>query len=607
MNKTINKFLSTMVLLALTLGSYVSVGASSSNAPQMAITTYYVSTSGKDTNAGTSAAPFRTIQKCAGVAGAGSTCSVAAGTYSERVNVTRSGIIFQANGKVTIQGFVISTSNTKVIGFYSLNSSNNSGAFYVNGSGNTIKNNIAEGPCMAGIVLNGNSNLAENNEIFKSRQCGGSGADADGMRVFGDGNVIRGNYVHSISKASNPTAHIDCIQNWGTLLNTIIEGNTCNVADAGIQTDVGNVRNITIRNNVFTASRPLNIRGEGLKITNNVFVGNAASSFVSLQSSSNVTFQNNIVYNTSDGILTSPGMITAGGYNIFYNSSGKAPRRDSGYSYVSGKLKWPTDKWQVNPMFVNPTAGDYRLKAGSPAIDTGLGGVDIGAFAYGGATSSVAATTVATQISITPIASTTPALPTSTVVTQPFLTATASSVPASPTTQPSASPIPATPAASAVPVQPTATSVPPTAVQPTATSVPPTAVPPTATAAQQSSETIYDDKSSSFVFNGWADVKIAQASNGSFKKATEAGSFATFTFTGQSFSVLYTAGPKFASVNVYIDDVLAGKIIQTSSATVYKKRWDCPKQLTSGQHTIKFVVVEDNGNVNGSIDAVIVR
>ena len=55
-------------------------------------TTYYVSTSGSDSNSGTStSAPFQTIQKCASVAVAGDSCLIMAGTYHETVTPTNSG------------------------------------------------------------------------------------------------------------------------------------------------------------------------------------------------------------------------------------------------------------------------------------------------------------------------------------------------------------------------------------------------------------------------------------------------------------------------------------------------------------------------------------
>ncbi len=65
----------------------------------------YVATNGADTNAGTSASPYRTIQKCGTVSGSGDICNIGAGTYRETVT-PNSGVIFQPNGtaSVTVSG-----------------------------------------------------------------------------------------------------------------------------------------------------------------------------------------------------------------------------------------------------------------------------------------------------------------------------------------------------------------------------------------------------------------------------------------------------------------------------------------------------------------------
>lgn len=54
--------------------------------------TYYVSTAGLDTNSGTSALPFKTINKGVSMAGAGDTVIVAAGTYSP-ITISKSGSV----------------------------------------------------------------------------------------------------------------------------------------------------------------------------------------------------------------------------------------------------------------------------------------------------------------------------------------------------------------------------------------------------------------------------------------------------------------------------------------------------------------------------------
>src|SRR5579859_1304233 len=65
--------------------------------------TYYVSTSGSDTNAGTLSAPWRTIQHAANTVAAGDTVQVRAGTYNEIVTMKTSGNA--TSGYITFQNY----------------------------------------------------------------------------------------------------------------------------------------------------------------------------------------------------------------------------------------------------------------------------------------------------------------------------------------------------------------------------------------------------------------------------------------------------------------------------------------------------------------------
>ncbi|WP_158299232.1 right-handed parallel beta-helix repeat-containing protein [Paenibacillus antri] len=93
----------------------LSLGTMSFQAPpaQAAGMTYYVSkaSNASDTNNGSASAPFRSIQKCAGIAQPGDTCIVSGGIYRETVAPTNSGtsgnpITFQAapNETVVVSG-----------------------------------------------------------------------------------------------------------------------------------------------------------------------------------------------------------------------------------------------------------------------------------------------------------------------------------------------------------------------------------------------------------------------------------------------------------------------------------------------------------------------
>src|SRR2546426_2375357 len=255
---------------------------------------YYVDgVTGNDFNGGTAGAPWRTIQKAANSLVAGETAIVNAGTYYERVLVTRSGtagnlITFQALGNVLMQGFNIQASYIKVDGFEitnipvmdHTNRSNGSGV-YLMGTNNAITNNyIHQTPAAGiymepsgtsdnlignnrivsavecGIFVQGNNNLIASNDISHTRSVGAS--DADGIRFFGSGSIIRKNYIHDIVAADSlePNLNIDAIHTWGPADNITFEQNIFDVPGddmqgAMISVSVPPVQNLTFRNNIF--------------------------------------------------------------------------------------------------------------------------------------------------------------------------------------------------------------------------------------------------------------------------------------------------------------------------------------------------------------------
>src|SRR5437867_1390181 len=106
------------------LMSLVAVQFEVARSRSWAATTYYVAPTGNDSNSGSSGSPWQTIQHAANYSSltAGDTVTVQAGTYNERVSVTRSGssgnlITFQAQGTVVTQGFNIQANYVKVDGF----------------------------------------------------------------------------------------------------------------------------------------------------------------------------------------------------------------------------------------------------------------------------------------------------------------------------------------------------------------------------------------------------------------------------------------------------------------------------------------------------------
>lgn len=88
----------TCSVVAASAAAFLAIAAPSASATG---TTYWISPSGSDAAAGTSGAPFQTIQHCATVAVAGDTCDIETGTYRESVVPTHSG---SAGNPITFTG-----------------------------------------------------------------------------------------------------------------------------------------------------------------------------------------------------------------------------------------------------------------------------------------------------------------------------------------------------------------------------------------------------------------------------------------------------------------------------------------------------------------------
>jgi hypothetical protein len=275
---------------------------------------FYVSTSGSDSNPGSYQKPWRTINKAAQSLSSGQTAIVLAGTYPERINLSRSGIILKAEGKVLMRGFDVTGNSNQVIGFI-----------------------ISDKNSDAGLEVHGDNNLFQNNEIYHMGQ--------DGIWFHGSGNTYRGNYIHDILDPSiGGDPHVDCFQSWtwgGPVKNTLFEGNTCNHTRSSgsnqitmIESKNGEISNLVFRNNTFTMHdagyTPLRVnRKDGqypiynLQVVNNTFKnvtgnGNEAISFVSVTDSE-------ISGNTVTGFDEAVKLSSCSNVTVYNNGSTTSP------------------------------------------------------------------------------------------------------------------------------------------------------------------------------------------------------------------------------------------------------------------------------------------
>jgi hypothetical protein len=393
-------------------------------------TVYYVSTSGNDSNPGSQTQPWRTIQKAASTVNAGSTVLVQPGTYSERVNITRSGtaglpITFQAQGTVVMNGFTISAANFVIInGFEIWNKSLDSKAgwgIHLTGSNNVVANNYIHDTTWGGILVFANTTnpTQSSNDIVQSNRIAHVGevgievrgrnhvvayndisgvmqypswmtspptwADADGIHFHGSGHIIRGNYIHGIlfTAPENVNPHIDCFQTFVSApsqeaaSNILFEQNRCDNAQLEITGEVSKgfmlqgATELTIRNNIIKAYAGINANTGTSKLT---IVNNTFTSDVILPTTSDPA-----------GITLTDVPNSTIVNNIFYNLPGhviylvNSPGLTAGRNLAyrnDGKTLWTTttyshanDLWGVNPLFVN--AADLHLQLGSPAINAG--------------------------------------------------------------------------------------------------------------------------------------------------------------------------------------------------------------------------------------------
>ncbi|MCP4195704.1 MAG: DUF1565 domain-containing protein [Proteobacteria bacterium] len=297
-------------------------------------TIYYVAPDGNDSNPGTKARPWRTIQKAAATMVAGDTVYIRAGTYEEQVIPQNSGnadnhITYAAysDETVTIDGngitlptyetglFVVEDTNyIKVSGLRIVNAGpndNNAGIYVDNAHHIIIENNYTYNTVSSGIgVWDGNDIMIDGNEVrlacndgeqeditvsgtdtfeIKNNHVheGGPGTNGgEGITVKGgatNGKIYK-NHVHDITRGQRTCIYVDA---WGTTATSEIEiyQNVFHNCGAGISLaseDGGLVRNVRIYNNIVYDNQ-----------SNGLEIGNWGEPGIPVRPIESITFTNN--------------------------------------------------------------------------------------------------------------------------------------------------------------------------------------------------------------------------------------------------------------------------------------------------------------------------
>lgn len=331
--------------------------------------TYYVATTGNDSNSGSSSSPFLTVQRGVNAASAGDTVIVKNGTYQPptsagcsggngfAVNIAKAGtsgawitIKAENRGGAILNGAAchstinlgvgaayVSIEGLVVTGGYWGGIWSNQNAHHIRVSGNRIEyvGNRYETSAygIAGMYTNSTSSdfTIEKNTIHHIGRTSGSNMWHDhGLYVHGNNYAITNNVFYSNTSGWSITPV-------GPMNNVVIANNTFAfpnpIRDGHIAVGDGSISNMTIRNNIF-------YKPAGAAVVNCVVSYSGSNSF-----------DNNIVYGASQLM---GGDICGGG--------------TSGLGTIAQSRNTVTD-----PQLVNASTApyDFHLKQASPAIDSG--------------------------------------------------------------------------------------------------------------------------------------------------------------------------------------------------------------------------------------------
>jgi hypothetical protein len=493
--------------------------------------TYYVAPYGDDSSPGTESQPWRTIQKAANTLVGGDTVYIRAGTYNEQVIPQNSGvsgayITYAAypDETVTIDGDgltlggrdglfqIYRQSYIKVVGLRVINAyggGSTTGIRAEYASHIIIKGNYTYGTQSSGIgiwysdniVVDGNEiefannggyneNLSVsrsdqvevmNNVVHHGFNCPNGG---EGINVKdGASNVkVHHNVAHHLEKLcfgldawQNHTYNISYYQN---VAHDCYHGFIVSSERTGLAENIWVYNNIAY-NNRFNGLTVVQWSGEGdglkrdVYFLNNTSYNNGYGFRVNALNNENVVVRNNILVSNGTNIQIASGAQaeTTVDHNLFYDGN------SGGDNALIG-----------DPLFVNPSAADFHLQIGSPAIDAGSSlnapnsdfdgaprpqgaGYDLGAYEFQSGepsptpTASPTSTPTSTSTSTSTPTTTSTLTPTVGQTSTPTATSTSTSTPTATTTSTLTPTVGQT-------STPTATSTSTPAIVPTATATP---------------------------------------------------------------------------------------------------------------------------------------
>jgi Right handed beta helix region/Pel9A-like, right handed beta helix region len=340
--------------------------------------TYYVSTSGSDSNPGTSTQPFLTIRKGASVLASGDTLNVNPGTYVESIDTNSVALASGTSGRLTtIQGIngtptirpsnglplniidkqYVLFSNLKLDAINAPNTSTSlgDGVSLYGASYITISDcEILNAPGNGVITHDSSSYLGDHNRFIR-------------LKVHDNGyeNDLRQRVAHGfyIITDFNVIEQCDVYNNYGYGVHIYNSGGGPDYNELRRSRVYGNGRGPYAVN--ASPGGIMLSQGTGNMAYNNLVWGNFKSGISVNYNGVNSAVYNNTVYkNGGYGIEIGSGAVaTTVKNNIVYQN----------YSAIvdAGQSTAKSNNLTIDPKFVNESASDFRLQSGSPGIDAG--------------------------------------------------------------------------------------------------------------------------------------------------------------------------------------------------------------------------------------------